>query len=555
MGTKKTAYLKAGCVLLAVTLVAWGIAHQFGNGRSALAQNRGARTASARQQGMQRARDGRQVPQKQVPVQGQVRSDQRMDRRIPAASVDAARKAAAGIRPASGKSAMRPQAKAARSGQRPEARVVERPSENPVRFAFGAKDASDRSTTAPWNRDPSAKAIISTFLTGNISPELVQWHVNQRKRTEYEKALAARGESLPVYAFSSPYAQRRRQAHSPEYMGMINRMEFSLAENDSPYSMQDARDPSGGTILLQLMTGYKNNEMKGWKEGQTMLARNMRGGIGGNGPNSFGSPYAPYNMYAQNGAAPSYAPSYAQPCARGYPQGEPQGYGQGRPRQNGEAYAANSGMNYQMNPGAAPRMNPNGSGYANGNPYGSAYANLNRNPNASPVSRQRLMPGTQVQVSAARPSQNPTVPARRQARSAMVAAQPLPGQEKGANIAQASADMGKSQGIRTAELNTGGQTGGPVMIANAMDRRFVDDGFPGGAERNQPEEFPIRQVGAIGIGDRGREPVNTIQPLPEFNILPETEKVNQPGQVKVYAPAAAGNGTPSASDDGWSPIE
>ncbi|MGI5832753.1 MAG: hypothetical protein ACOX6D_09550 [Thermoguttaceae bacterium] len=168
-------------------------------------------------------------------------------------------------------------------------RLKERKPENPVRFVFAPKTADGAAAEAmPWDKIPSAGAVMSTFLTGEISPEILDWHVNQRKRVDYEKAVAARDNLTP------------RPRVRNEYGDMIRRMEFSLGERGAnpdayrpsylsahadtyrnayqePYSdaypplYASANDgeffaPSNGSVLVQLLTGYKNGEIRNWKE-------------------------------------------------------------------------------------------------------------------------------------------------------------------------------------------------------------------------------------------------------------------------------------------------
>lgn len=137
-------------------------------------------------------------------------------------------------------------------------RIKERPSENPVRFAFAPKKKIQAGPQLETN--PPAGAVLSTFLTGEISPELLDWHVNQRKRARYEQLLAARGE-LP--------AKPRSRS---EYGEMLDRMAFSFGE--PAYRDADGYyDPSNGSILVQLLTGHQNGEMRGWKQDQIALAQ------------------------------------------------------------------------------------------------------------------------------------------------------------------------------------------------------------------------------------------------------------------------------------------
>ena len=161
-------------------------------------------------------------------------------------------------------------------------RVKERRSENPVRFAFAPKNTDPQKTAPmPWDETPSASAIMSTFLTGEISPELVSWHVNQRKRAAYEKQMgkhADEEQNLAASRRQNPSAENRS-----EYGDMLRRMEFALGSRsrggEDPYDGTPfENDPSGGSILVQLLTGYKNGEMKEWKETQLAQARTAPAG-------------------------------------------------------------------------------------------------------------------------------------------------------------------------------------------------------------------------------------------------------------------------------------
>ncbi|MBR2692983.1 MAG: hypothetical protein IKE69_02105 [Thermoguttaceae bacterium] len=177
----------------------------------------------------------------------------------------------------------RNQTPAARPAQRAHGnapvRVKERSPENPVRFAFAPHDRQTAaSRPMPWDQTPSAGAIMSTFLTGELSPEVIQWHVNQRKKTLYEK------NHPDELARSAP---RRAADERGGYGEMLHRMEFAWG-NRSPrfgepaemYGYDDeyggeyvGADPSNGSVLVQLLTGYKNGEIREWKENQTFMAR------------------------------------------------------------------------------------------------------------------------------------------------------------------------------------------------------------------------------------------------------------------------------------------
>ena len=180
-------------------------------------------------------------------------------------------------------------------------RVKERSPENPVRFAFAPRDQKTAaSRPMPWDQNPSAGAIMSTLLTGEMSPEVIEWHVNQRKKALYEK--------------NHPAELARRQAARgrSEYGEMLHRMEFAwgnrsprleeTAEMYDAYDEYDGADPSNGSVLVQLLTGYKNGELREWKENQALMARHA----------------APRELPAMSGRPlPMYAS--ARPIPRGTP--------------------------------------------------------------------------------------------------------------------------------------------------------------------------------------------------------------------------------------------
>ena len=183
--------------------------------------------------------------------------------------------------------ARRPRPSAAAASRNPRmakqkpVRIKERRSENPVRFAFAPKNTDpQKAAPMPWDETPSAGAIMSTFLTGEISPELVSWHLNQRKRAAYEKQMEALPDGEQKLA-----ASRRQSApakNRSEYGDMLRRMEFAWGGRGAEY-MDDGipadSDPSGGSILVQLLTGYKNGEMKEWKETQLAQSRPAPAGL------------------------------------------------------------------------------------------------------------------------------------------------------------------------------------------------------------------------------------------------------------------------------------
>ncbi|MBR5414882.1 MAG: hypothetical protein IK105_03005 [Thermoguttaceae bacterium] len=198
-------------------------------------------------------------------------------------------------------------------------RVKERSPENPVRFAFAPRDQKGYAAPAAWDQNPSAGAVMSTLLTGEISPELIDWHVNQRKKAFYEKNRADR------LARTEP----QRAAHGRgEYGEMLHRMEFAWGNRtpraDEPAEMYDGYleeseiDPSNGSILVQLLTGYKNGEIKEWKENRALMAHRAA-------PRGYPAmPNRPLPMYAYGQPLPQGAPlpayAYGQPLPPNPPQ-------------------------------------------------------------------------------------------------------------------------------------------------------------------------------------------------------------------------------------------
>lgn len=192
-------------------------------------------------------------------------------------------------------------------------RVKERSPENPVRFAFAPRDQKGYAAPAAWDQNPSAGAVMSTLLTGEISPELIDWHVNQRKKAFYEKNRADR------LARTEP----QRAAHGRgEYGEMLHRMEFAWGNRppraDEPAEMYDGYleeseiDPSNGSILVQLLTGYKNGEIKEWKENRALMAHRAA-------PRGYPAmPNRPLPMYAYGQPLPPNPPQagYAYTSSR-----------------------------------------------------------------------------------------------------------------------------------------------------------------------------------------------------------------------------------------------
>ena len=196
-------------------------------------------------------------------------------------------------------------------------RVKERSPENPVRFAFAPRDQKGDAAPMPWDQNPSAGAVMSTLLTGEISPELIDWHVSQRKKAFYEKN---RTDHL---ARTEPQRAVRGRG---EYGEMLHRMEFAWGNRtprtDEPAVMYDGYleeseiDPSNGSILVQLLTGYKNGEIKEWKENRALMAHRAA-------PRGYPAmPNRPLPMYAYGQPFPQ--PPYGQQRYPQPPQGVPQ---------------------------------------------------------------------------------------------------------------------------------------------------------------------------------------------------------------------------------------
>ena len=183
---------------------------------------------------------------------------------------------------------------AKRAGGPRNAPKQERAPENPVRFVFAPKEGAG-SASSPEG-DPSAAAIWSTLLTGNISPEIVRWHIRQRQKNEAQaqRTSIAQREKLPNGENAVPAAdalagarrtarsadpaweryQREREAKRSNYEKMLRRMEFSLAPKSSRPDDWDGEslptDPSGAAILARFLTGRENEEIAAWKKEQAL---------------------------------------------------------------------------------------------------------------------------------------------------------------------------------------------------------------------------------------------------------------------------------------------
>lgn len=138
----------------------------------------------------------------------------------------------------------------------------ERPSENPVRFVFAPKPPDG----SPQAENPSAAAIWSTFLSGEMSPEIVEWHVRKRRETQAEaKRAALQNRRLP----SSYSTVSRQKPEKKDADHSKRRLEFSLAELDRGNStalVNPLESPSAGAIWVRLLTGRQNREMADWKD-------------------------------------------------------------------------------------------------------------------------------------------------------------------------------------------------------------------------------------------------------------------------------------------------
>lgn len=135
-------------------------------------------------------------------------------------------------------------------------RKAPRPSSDPVRFVF-----SPKKTPLLPGEDPSALAIWSTLFTGNMSPEILQWHVHQR---QWQQAMRYAERNNPAEA--ERIREERKEEKRSDYERMLARTHFSL----SPYSEEeqdlDFGEPSSGAVLAQLLTGRSNSEIRQWKE-------------------------------------------------------------------------------------------------------------------------------------------------------------------------------------------------------------------------------------------------------------------------------------------------
>lgn len=130
-----------------------------------------------------------------------------------------------------------------------------RQSDNPQRFVFSPKPDPAR----PLGADPSAAAIWSTLITGNMSPEIVRWHLYQKQMNQQLQAAAR----------TNPQAAERireslQEGKRSEYEKMLARTRFSLAPNRTAGGANP--EPSGGAIVARLLTGQQNGEIRRWKE-------------------------------------------------------------------------------------------------------------------------------------------------------------------------------------------------------------------------------------------------------------------------------------------------
>lgn len=137
--------------------------------------------------------------------------------------------------------------------------MTQRRSENPPRFVFSPKEDPNR----PKGADPSAAAIWSTLITGNMSPEIVRWHLYQREVNQQIQSVAR----------TDPAAAERiraslREEKRSDYEKMLARTEFSLAPNRGQNATNP--EPSGSAIVARLLTGQQNGEIRQWKARQAV---------------------------------------------------------------------------------------------------------------------------------------------------------------------------------------------------------------------------------------------------------------------------------------------
>ncbi|MDO4585895.1 MAG: hypothetical protein Q4C95_01210 [Planctomycetia bacterium] len=175
---------------------------------------------------------------------------------------------------------------------------------------------------------PSAKAIWSTLLTGRYSPEILQWHVEQRKKLFVQRpnSLNQQNQQNNVLSDNFAYKQQPRFAYkqqprltnppqfqngwrnfeqessfsdnnnaivyqnqqqmpqtindwenkknSSEYVQMLRRMEFSLSSKNIPTESKSApiTQPPTSAVLAKLIIGHSNDEIKKWKNENSQLA-------------------------------------------------------------------------------------------------------------------------------------------------------------------------------------------------------------------------------------------------------------------------------------------
>ncbi|MBQ6620411.1 MAG: hypothetical protein IJH68_09755 [Thermoguttaceae bacterium] len=143
-----------------------------------------------------------------------------------------------------------------RAAQGRRAGVPRRPSSDPVRFVFAPKK-----TQLQPGDDPSALAIWSTLFTGNMSPEIVQWHINQRQR---QMALRRAEQSDPAEA--ARIREEMREEKLSDYDRMLARTHFSLSSYSEEEQDLNPDGPASSAVLAQLLTGRSNRQIQQWKQ-------------------------------------------------------------------------------------------------------------------------------------------------------------------------------------------------------------------------------------------------------------------------------------------------
>lgn len=167
---------------------------------------------------------------------------------------------------------------------------------------------------------PSAKAIWSTLLTGRYSPEILQWHVEQRKKLFVQRPNSLNQQNRQNNALPGNFAYKQQprltnppqyqngwrnfeqessffnnnnaivyqnqqqmpqtindwenKKNSSEYVQMLRRMEFSLSSKNIPTESKPVpiTQPPTSAVLAKLIIGHSNDEIKKWKNESSQLA-------------------------------------------------------------------------------------------------------------------------------------------------------------------------------------------------------------------------------------------------------------------------------------------